>query len=78
MILDKEITEELFYDFSVWMWKCDLNVTRDDIEDFFRENGITRHEAVTSANHHGIVISVVTFENDRSSGWARFWKWIWK
>ena len=77
--IDKDAVEECLADFSRWMWRQDLKVNEDDIEDFFRERGITRHELVAAANHYGVVITSATFvEDSKPPIFLQLLKWVWR
>ena len=77
--LDKDAVESCMDEFAVWMWQHDLKVTEDEIEDFFRERGTTRHEAVAAANQYGVVIAQATFvEDSKPPVFLQLLRWVWR
>ena len=77
--IDKDGVEACMDEFAVWMWQHDLKVTEDEIEDFFRIRGTTRHEAVAAANQYGVVIASATFEEpSKPPIFLQLLKWVWK
>jgi hypothetical protein len=79
MILDKEITEDLMSDFATWLWRTEFKRSEAEIDDFFERRGITCHDAIASADYHGIVLIAATFEEDQPvSSLTKLRKWLWK
>ena len=81
-MIEKEALENCMEDYARFLWGMNFAPTKEQVDKFFAEYGLTREYAMEASLHHGVFLAVAHIEEPSPVSerplFVRFLKWIWK